>query len=47
MRLQAANVLIKQGKTDAATVLLNTVTEPELQEQKQKLVAQIAEKAKK
>ncbi len=47
MRLQAANVLIKQGKLDYATTLLNTVTEPGLQEQRQKLVAQIAEKAKK
>ncbi len=47
VRLEAANVLIYQGKADAATVLLNTVTEPDLQEQKQKLVAQIAEKAKK
>ena len=47
MRLHAANILIKQGKMDYATTLLNTVTEPGLQEQRQKLVAQIAEKAKK
>jgi tetratricopeptide (TPR) repeat protein len=47
MRLHAANILIKQGKLDYATTLLNTITEPGLQEQKQKLVAQVAEKAKK
>jgi tetratricopeptide (TPR) repeat protein len=47
MRLQAANVLIKQGRMDYAMTLLNAVTEMGLQEQKQKLVAQIAEKAKK
>ena len=47
MRLHAANILIKQGKTDYAMTLLNTVTEKGLQEQRQKLVAQIAEKAKK
>jgi tetratricopeptide (TPR) repeat protein len=47
MRLHAANILIKQGKPDYATTLLNTITDPSLQEQKQKLIAQIAEKAKK
>ena len=47
MRLHAANILIKQGKLDYATTLLNTITETGLQEQRQKLVAQIAEKAKK
>jgi len=47
MRIHAANILIKQGKVDYAMTLLNTVTEMGLQEQKQKLVAQIAEKAKK
>jgi tetratricopeptide (TPR) repeat protein len=47
MRLHAANILIKQGKPDSATLLLNTITEAPLQEQKQKLVAQIAENAKK
>lgn len=41
MRLHAANVLIKQGKTDHARVVLSTVSEPSLQEQKQKLVAQL------
>jgi tetratricopeptide (TPR) repeat protein len=39
VRLQAANVLIKQGKFDAARVLMATVVEPDLQDQKQKLVA--------
>jgi len=39
IRLQAANVLIKQGKFDAARVLMATVSVPELQDQKQKLVA--------
>jgi len=47
MRLHAVNILIKQGKLDYARTLLNAVTEPGLQEQKQKLIAQIAEKAKK
>jgi tetratricopeptide (TPR) repeat protein len=47
IRLEAANLLIYEGKPDAATILLNTVTETTLQDQKQKLVAQIAEKAKK
>ncbi len=41
MRLHAANVLIKQGKTDHARVVLSTVSEPSLLEQKQKLVAQL------
>ena len=47
MRLQAANVLIKQGKPDHARLLLATITEPKLQEQKQKLVAQLPAKAEK
>lgn len=38
MRLHAANVLIKQGKLDHAKALMDTVTEPDLQAQKQKLV---------
>jgi len=46
MRLQAANVLLKAGKRDHAKLLLDTVTEPELQAQKQKLVAPPAESAK-
>jgi tetratricopeptide (TPR) repeat protein len=41
MRLHAANILIKQGKTDHARIALAMVTEPELQAQKQKLVAQL------
>ena len=47
MRLHAANVLIKQGKPDYARTLIETVDEPALQGQKQKLVAQLAETAKK
>jgi len=42
MRLHEANVLLKQGKADHARVLLDSVTEPALQGQKQKLVAQLA-----
>ena len=41
MRLHAANILIKQGRTDHARLVLTMVTEPELQAQKQKLVAQL------
>jgi tetratricopeptide (TPR) repeat protein len=47
MRLHAANVLVKTGKFDHARALLETVDEPALQAQKQKLVAQLAETAKK
>jgi outer membrane PBP1 activator LpoA protein len=47
IRLQAANILIKQGKFDTARVMLSTVTEPVLADQKQKLVAQLPENAKK
>jgi len=47
MRLHAANVLIKQGKPDHAKTLIATVDEPSLQGHKQKLVAQLAETAKK
>jgi len=46
MRLHAANILIKQGKLDRARLILATVTETALQEQKQKLVAQLAESPK-
>jgi tetratricopeptide (TPR) repeat protein len=46
IRLQAANVMIKQGNIDAARVLLGTVTDPALAAQKQKLVAQLPENAK-
>jgi len=41
MRLEAANVLIKQGRFPAARLLLATVTVPALNGQKQKLVAQL------
>jgi tetratricopeptide (TPR) repeat protein len=47
MRLQAANVLIKQGRLDHARLLVDTVVEPSLQAQKQKLVAQLAAKPEK
>jgi len=47
MRLHAANILLKQGKPDHARLLLGTITEPELAAQKQKLVAQLPENAKK
>ena len=42
IRLHAANVLIKQGKTDHAKVLMATVTEPALQKQKQTLLDELA-----
>lgn len=41
MRLHEINVLLKQGKGDHARVLLDSVTEPALQAQKEKLVAQL------
>lgn len=47
MRLHAANIFVKQGKPDHARALLDAVTEPTLQNQKQKLVAQLAENEKK
>jgi tetratricopeptide (TPR) repeat protein len=46
MRLHAANILIKQGRLDHARTLLATVDDPNLQGQKQKLVAQLAETPK-
>jgi len=46
MRLNAANILIKQGKLDHARLILDSVTEVALQQQKQKLVAQLAESPK-
>ncbi len=46
LRLHAANVLFKQAKPDQAKLLLATVTAPELQGQKQKLIAPPAESAK-
>jgi tetratricopeptide (TPR) repeat protein len=47
VRLQTANILIKQGRLDAARILLATVTEPVLQGEKQKLVALMSDSAKK
>ena len=47
MRLHAANIFLKTGQRDHARALLDTVDEPALQGQKQKLVAQLAETAKK
>ena len=47
MRLHAANICVKLGKRDHARTLLETVDDPALQKQKQKLVAQLAETAKK
>ncbi len=46
MRLHAANILIKQGRTDHARALLDTVTDPGLAAQKKKLVAQLPVKPK-
>ncbi len=47
MRLQIANVYLHQGKRDLAREELATVTEPKLDQQKQKLVAQLAKPAEK
>jgi tetratricopeptide (TPR) repeat protein len=47
IRLHAANVLIKQGKTDHAKILMDTVTEPALQKQKQTLLDELAPPAAK
>ena len=41
MRLHAANVLIKQGKTDEARRVLETITESALAKPKENLVAQL------
>ncbi len=46
-RLHRANIRIKQGRFDDARALLGTVTVAELDKQKQKLVAQLPENAKK
>jgi tetratricopeptide (TPR) repeat protein len=46
-RLQAANILVKQGNVPAARILINTVDLPELQDPKQKLVALMDETPKK
>lgn len=47
IRLHAANVLIKQGKSDHAKVLLASVTEPALLKQKQTLLDELAPPAAK
>jgi len=47
MRLHEANVLIYMGKQDDARKALAGVTEPALEAQKQKLVAQLAPAAEK
>ena len=47
MRLHAANILLKIGKREHATALIETVDEPKLQGQKEKLVAQLTGTAKK
>jgi tetratricopeptide (TPR) repeat protein len=47
MRLHAANVLLKQGRPDHARLVLSTVSEPSLEAQRQKLVAQLPPMANK
>ncbi|MEO7412514.1 MAG: hypothetical protein ABIZ81_04085 [Opitutaceae bacterium] len=47
MRLHAANIFLKLGKPDHCRSLLDAIVEPSLQNQKQKLVAQLAESEKK
>jgi tetratricopeptide (TPR) repeat protein len=47
MRLHAANICLKLGKEEHARALLDTVDEPKLAGQKEKLVAQVAGTAKK
>jgi tetratricopeptide (TPR) repeat protein len=47
MRLHAANICLKMGRREHATALMDTVDEPKLQGQKEKLVAQLAGTAKK
>lgn len=47
MRLHAANIYLKMGKREHARALLDTVDEPKLQGQKEKLVAQLSGNAKK
>jgi tetratricopeptide (TPR) repeat protein len=46
MRLHAANICLKLGKRDHAKALLDTVDEPKLQSQKQKLIAELKGTAK-
>ena len=47
MRLHAANILIKTGRTEHAKALLETVDDPKLQGQKQRLLPALAEAAAK
>lgn len=47
MRLHAANILIRQGRLEHARLALAMVTEPALDAQKQKLVAQLATQSEK
>jgi tetratricopeptide (TPR) repeat protein len=47
MRLHAANVLLRLGKSDHARALLATVDDPKLAGQKQRLLPQLAETEKK
>lgn len=47
MRLQEANVLLKLERREQAKAVLDTVTLPEMQKQKEKLVAQLAPAAEK
>jgi tetratricopeptide (TPR) repeat protein len=47
LHLQEANVVLKQKKPDEARALLDTVTEPSLAAQKEKLIAQLPPKAEK
>lgn len=47
IQLREANIRLKQGQPAAAREILNRVTAPELAKQKQKLVAQLPENAKK
>ncbi len=47
MRLHAANVLIKVGKLEHARALLDTVDDPKLQGQKQRLLPLLADAAQK
>jgi tetratricopeptide (TPR) repeat protein len=44
IRLQEANILLKQKKPDDARALLDAITEPKLADEKQKLVAQLPPK---
>jgi tetratricopeptide (TPR) repeat protein len=43
MRLHAANIWLKKGSPEHAKLILDTITEPALAKQKEKLVAQLAQ----